>query len=167
MATFPKGEQPDHLFLALDGVLFNLPFAALPLDADVGNPAAPPRYVLDCDFTLSYLTAGRDLLRLRHYLQPPPAKPWCRIVANPKFAEANPKFAEAPPGEAPAGPVLRDEFKDLFNAELEGDMVRELWENSKMKVELLIGNAATKEVFLKPPTVPWLGAQLGCSSSCL
>ena len=145
------GPLPKHLFLAPDGALFKLPFAALPLDP---QGTTPQRYVLHLDMTISFLTAGRDLLR--GLSSPTPSSLWCRVVANPKFGCKVPL-------QQPSDPVsdTRDgeEFVDLMGTELEGKKVKDLLEGCKAlncEVELLFSEAATKEAFLTTRvTAPW------------
>jgi CHAT domain-containing protein len=65
--------QIRHLLIAPDGALNLIPFAAL---VDEEN-----RYLIE-RYTISYLTSGRDLLRLRN---PQPSKSAPLVLANPLF----------------------------------------------------------------------------------
>jgi CHAT domain-containing protein len=65
--------QIRHLLIASDGALNLIPFAAL---VDEEN-----RYLIE-RYTISYLTSGRDLLRLRN---PQPSKSAPLVLANPLF----------------------------------------------------------------------------------
>lgn len=94
-----------HLFLSPDGALNLLPFAAL---VDEKN-----KYLVE-SHTLTYLTSGRDLLRLQlngESRQPP------LIVANPDFGVKGPAAAAA--GRATAnetGPALARRSNDMAQA---------------------------------------------------
>jgi CHAT domain-containing protein/Tfp pilus assembly protein PilF len=65
--------EPRHLLIAPDGSLNLIPFAAL---VDEGN-----QYLVK-DYSISYLTSGRDLLRLQ---RSEPSKNAPLVVANPDF----------------------------------------------------------------------------------
>eukprot|EP00746_Dinoflagellata_sp_MGD_P027679 gnl/MRDRNA2_/MRDRNA2_16532_c0_seq1.p1 gnl/MRDRNA2_/MRDRNA2_16532_c0~~gnl/MRDRNA2_/MRDRNA2_16532_c0_seq1.p1 ORF type:complete len:558 (-),score=112.10 gnl/MRDRNA2_/MRDRNA2_16532_c0_seq1:96-1610(-) len=55
------GSSVTHLFVAPDGAIGKIPFAAL--------PGPMTGYVLDWDLCISYLSSGRDLLHVVHHQQ--------------------------------------------------------------------------------------------------
>jgi CHAT domain-containing protein/Tfp pilus assembly protein PilF len=73
----------NHLLIAPDGSLNLIPFAAL---VDEEN-----RYLIE-RFTISFLTSGRDLLRLQ---DSPPSQDAPLVVADPIFGKAAPVIAHA------------------------------------------------------------------------
>jgi CHAT domain-containing protein/tetratricopeptide (TPR) repeat protein len=75
--------EVDHLLIAPDGSLNLIPFAAL---VDEEN-----RYLIE-RFTISFLTSGRDLLRLQ---DSPPSQDAPLVVADPLFGKAAPIIAHA------------------------------------------------------------------------
>jgi CHAT domain-containing protein/Tfp pilus assembly protein PilF len=69
----PALDEIRHLLIAPDGTLNLIPFAAM---VDQGNHYLIERY------NISYLTSGRDLLRMQ---DPPPSQSAALVVANPLF----------------------------------------------------------------------------------
>jgi CHAT domain-containing protein/tetratricopeptide (TPR) repeat protein len=93
-----------HLFLSPDGALNLLPFAAL---VDEKN-----KYLVE-SYTLTYLTSGRDLLRLQQNAesrQPP------LIVANPDFGANGPPAAAARATANETGTALARRSNDMAQA---------------------------------------------------
>ncbi|MBO0722179.1 MAG: CHAT domain-containing protein, partial [Blastocatellia bacterium] len=85
MRSVRSSLQPEinHLLIAPDGMLNLIPFAAL---VDEEN-----RYLIE-RFNISYLTSGRDLLRLQNS---PPSREAPLVLADPRFDEGPPMLAQA------------------------------------------------------------------------
>jgi CHAT domain-containing protein/Tfp pilus assembly protein PilF len=114
----PSPDEIRHLLIAPDGPLNLIPFAAL---VDEQN-----RYLIE-RYTISYLTSGRDLLRLQ---DPPPSQSAPLVVANPLFgtplfgtvashtARRAPRFESPPAGRQ--GERQSDPGQGLFFRPLPG-----------------------------------------------
>jgi CHAT domain-containing protein/Tfp pilus assembly protein PilF len=127
-----------RVFLSPDGALNLLPFGAL---VDERN-----RYLLE-DYTLTYITSGRDLLRLqvRAEGEEPPL-----VVANPSFDEAS--AAESRPARAPGGAEGRrsanlseGRWEPLAYTADEAAKIKELLPDARVLTAALATEAALKQ----------------------
>jgi CHAT domain-containing protein/Tfp pilus assembly protein PilF len=127
------------ILLCPDGALHLVPFGAL---VDEDN-----RYLLET-FTFSYLTSGRDLLRLREHT---PSRTTPLIVANPAFSEAgdgsekqrvNP---ESVVETRRSVTLQRARFSALPGSGEEAEALKHLFPEAT----ILTGVSATKEALLK------------------
>lgn len=148
-----------HLFLAPDGNLLQVPFVALPVELpEKIAPKCRPRYLLHKDFTISYLTAGRDLLR--KWPDPPQAQERvCRIFVKPDFtADAKAGGStDVRPAPGPGG------FRNLPLTLPEGRSVEATLtafckgHNMQLKIEFKTGEEATVDaLFATSPAPPWV-----------
>lgn len=151
------GTLPTHLFLALEGEIAQLPFAALalPQGAEVENSEV--RYVLDEEYTISYLSASRDLLQFEAASVKGSSR-LCRVIASPAFD------ADVPDAQSGAR-LLRQmpqqqsfEFGPLDGASEEGQLISDLLQQRvrDCKVVLLQGAEATKAKLFEEGPSPWL-----------
>ncbi|MFO0760272.1 MAG: CHAT domain-containing tetratricopeptide repeat protein [Byssovorax sp.] len=124
-------DKARSIILAPDGELNLVPFAAL---ADAQGNWLVQRY------SLSYLTSGRDLLRLRDP-SPPGQKPV--ILANPAFGEA-PARAGATGTQSSRGLSLDDFSRARFPALPGTQAEAEAIHNVLPEATMLTGAAATK-----------------------
>lgn len=133
------GSCPNHLFLSPDGELCRLPFVALPLS--IPSTDEPWRFVLDEAYSISYLAAGRDLLRFSSMSrQQTPST--CRLFFDPFFK------AEL---EEDCTPSTRKAslFKQLPATREEGEALQTLLEAKGIAVQSFRGEAATRRELLK------------------
>lgn len=109
-----------RLFLASDGDLSHIPFEVL--------PAGDGRYLID-DYQISYLSAGRDVLRFAIASALPSTPPL--IVADPDFDLG-----------VPPSSIGEKVFKPLSGTRLEGEQIAAL-----LSVKPLLGEQAIKKHF--------------------
>jgi len=124
-----------QILLSLDGELNRIPFAALV------DPQG--RYLLE-NYTITYLSSGRDLLRLSEAIpsQSPPL-----VVANPDYSSATATLTAAPTGQLDLNRGRRsvnwsavNQFSQLPYSEREGEAIAPLL----AQAQLLIGPQATE-----------------------
>lgn len=130
------GRKPEHLFLCPDGELFRLPFVALPASSSPMDKASGP-YVLDEPYSISYLTAGRDLFRLSKMPQQQGLPTTLRLFFKPDFA-AKP---ELPSSQTPTREV--GFFTELPATGKEGEALKKLFEDKGIAVQSFSGDEAT------------------------
>lgn len=127
-----------RLFVSPDGDLAQLPFEVL--------PCGDQRYLID-DYTISYLSAGRDVLRFNQPTTCEPALPL--VVAAPDFDLRDGGVPSARPPATSLSPRSRDldwrmlHFDPLPGAEAEGRAIAALFQ-----IQPLLG-AAAREAQLK------------------
>ncbi len=119
-----------RVFVSPDGVLNLVPFAAL---VDEGDKAAVERY------ELTYLTSGRDLLRMQFHV-PPRSSPV--VVANPAFGR--PSVASDDGGAQ--GSLRRAVFEALPGTASEGRAVTGVLTGATLLVDTEATEAAVKSV---------------------
>ncbi len=116
-SVLPHLGDAKQIFISPDGALNLVPFAAL---VDEEN-----RYLIE-RYTLSYLTSGRDLLRLNMASQ---SGHQTVVIANPAFdawlGEGRPSLGRASPGERGAEPSSRARAAPGRRS---GDMERLRWD---------------------------------------
>lgn len=124
-----------RLLLSPDGALNTVPFAAL---VDEGG-----RYLVE-RFELTYLTSGRDLLRLQFHAA---ARSGALVVANPAFGRAAPLSAgSGAAGEAGRGGPLKGAiFEPLPGTAGEGRALAKLLPGAKLRVDTEATEASLKE----------------------
>ena len=154
------GTDLKHLFLAPDGDLARLPFAALPVKSG-GLDKAGWRYVVDEPYSLSYLMAGRDLLRLKT-LAEQHGRSWAasklgRIFSNPAFSAQLPaRTSQDQPRPGVVENLTRAKFfEDLPSTAAEGMELEKMLLSLGIKVEHLNREKATAEALLEQEA-PWL-----------
>jgi hypothetical protein len=123
----PAIGKRKRLLLAPDGDLTRLPFEVLPTDTDDG------RRLID-DYYVSYLSTGRDVLRIGAASSGQPAEPL--VAADPDFdlsgGEAQAQSAIKAMGAAPRGRVSREldrnhlHFDRLPGTRVEGKRIAEM-----------------------------------------
>jgi tetratricopeptide (TPR) repeat protein/CHAT domain-containing protein len=123
-----------RLLLAPDGDIYRLPFVVLPTNAE--------RSIID-DYTISYVGAGRDILRFGTAVMPEPAAPI--VIADPDYdLEAGGKAVqtgETAPRERQSRDMARyaSHFERLPGTRVEGEHIAGM-----LGVKTLEGGAATK-----------------------
>lgn len=134
-----------HLLLSPDGALNLLPFAAL---VDEGQ-----RYLIQ-RFSFTYLTSGRDLLRMQ---VPRASKSAPLVIANPRFAEPTPgvvalRTAALRPGKGKglsvttAGELSAVYFAPLAGTEVEARSIARLFPDAALLMGAQATEAALKRV---------------------
>jgi CHAT domain-containing protein/Tfp pilus assembly protein PilF len=122
-----------HVFLCPDGALNLLPFAAL---VDERN-----HYLLE-SYLFTYLTSGRDLLRLQEKIS---SKQPMMILADPDFGEID-KSAHASPSSASAADGLSNlYFSRLERTELEAEELKKLFPQAEVLVREKATETAVKQ----------------------
>jgi CHAT domain-containing protein len=146
----------EHLLISPDGALNLIPFEALSVSS---SPGLARRYLIE-RYTLSYLTSGRDLLRLQ--ASGPAAVSAPLVVADPQFGEPN-VFAGLERNATPAARLQRrrnvttgNELKEVYFAPLfataqEARTIKTLFQSATV----LTGAQAT-EAALKQANAPQL-----------
>lgn len=118
----------EHLVLAPDGALHLLPFAAL--------PDAPGKRLLD-RFALSYLTSGRDLIRLGATAAP----------RGPAVFVGAPAYDAGPAaGAGGAATAPRGTFSPLPGTRAEAEALAAAWPGAQLWTDTAAGEAAVKAV---------------------
>ena len=161
----PLAKGKKRWIVSPDGSLWNIPWAALILDAKTG------RYAVE-DYTFRYVTSGRDLFRQAPHPNPPPlagggqgggeaaqpAEPW--IVADPDYNLA-PKGVR---GQLRSDGSYR---RQLPYSRQEGDLAKECLKRFFPGKPLVqTGVDATKAAYLgltRPPRVVYLATHAGFS----
>lgn len=125
--------KDKRLLIAPDGKLNLLPFAALVDEQG--------KFLIE-NYLLSYLTSGRDLLRLKVKIE---SKSNPMIIGDPDFGN------EITQGDVKKGSsiVLYQNFKRLPATEIEVKAVRETLKELFPKTELLVQKEATEEALAK------------------
>jgi CHAT domain-containing protein/tetratricopeptide (TPR) repeat protein len=128
-----------HLLLSPDGSLNLIPFEAL--------VNAQGQYLLQ-QYSISYLTSGRDLLRLQVQ---PPSRQAPSIIANPDYDRGEPLVAAASDQTRSNGNQRSADlsallpFKSLDGFQREADTLRELFEERFSEVSSFTGEQATED----------------------
>ena len=121
-----------RLILAPDGDIYRLPFSVLPADKE--------RYIID-DYHISYVGAGRDILRFGSGFTPGASAPM--VIADPDYdLEAGAKSVQTDTGasrERQFRDVFPSHFERLPGTRVEGDHVAAM-----LGVKALEGGSATK-----------------------
>jgi CHAT domain-containing protein/lipopolysaccharide biosynthesis regulator YciM len=127
-----------HIFLSPDGALNLIPFAGLVDEHD--------HYLVE-QYLFTYLTSGRDLLRLKEKVQ---SRRPAMVIADPDFGET--ETAKSAPNASPSPNVLSDlYFSRLEQTEREAEEIKLLFPQA----EVLNGSKAT-EAALKQASGPQL-----------
>lgn len=146
----------EHLLISPDGALNLIPFEALPISS---SPGLARRYLIE-HYALSYLTSGRDLLRLQ--ASGPVAASAPLVIADPQFGEPN-VFAGLERHATPVANVQRRRsvttgtelkeayFAPLFSTAQEARTIKTLFPSATV----LTGAQAT-EAALKQAKAPQL-----------
>jgi CHAT domain-containing protein len=125
-----------HLLIAPDGALHLIPFAALTDERD--------KYLVE-SYALSYLTSGRDLLRLQ---TPRASRSEAVIVADPEFGDPPVVLAGNDPNRK--GSVRLDESKMLFaplaKTRAEARAIKELLPNSTLLAKTQATESALRQL---------------------
>jgi len=125
----------SHLLIAPDGALNLIPFAAL---VDEEN-----RYLIE-GYTISYLTSGRDLLRLRNRQ---PSKNAPLVLANPLFGSlaSAPRRETGNQGERRSDPA-RIYFRQLPGTESEALAIKSMLPEASVLLQQQATETALKQV---------------------
>ncbi len=129
--------EVDHLLLSPDGALNLIPFEALVTDQD--------RYLIE-DYRLSYLTSGRDLVRLDAL---PNSQNPSLIVANPDYNEADTQVAATPATtrgqqNRRSADLATLSFGALPGTETEVNKLQTLFQETALPLDVLTGRQATE-----------------------
>jgi len=129
--------EVDHLLLSPDGALNLIPFEALVTHQE--------RYLIE-DYRLSYLTSGRDLVRLDAL---PNSQNPSLIVANPDYNEADTQIAATPATtrgqqNRRSADLATLSFGALPGTETEVTELETLFQETALPVDVLTGRQATE-----------------------
>ena len=133
-------ESVQHLFIVPEGALVRLPIVALPLEP-LGTDG---EFVRDKSFTISYLTAGRDLRHLKTERRVPTLFATARIFSGPAFGA---RAAQQPDRGFP-------KFSDLKGTAKEGQQIAATLRKDVGKVEHFTGDAASAAELLRDGLPP-------------
>ena len=129
--------EVDHLLLSPDGALNLIPFEALVTDQD--------RYLIE-DYRLSYLTSGRDLVRLGAL---PNSQNPSLIVANPDYNQADTPIAATPATtrgqqNRRSADLATLSFGALPGTKTEVNELKALFQQTALPLDVLTGRQATE-----------------------
>lgn len=146
----------EHLLVSPDGALNLIPFEALPVSSSQGLAG---RYLIE-RYTLSYLTSGRDLLRLQ--ASAPAAASAPLVIADPQFGEPN-VFAGLERNTAPVTNLQRrrsvttgHELKEVYFAPLFATAQEARTIKTLFQAATVLTGAQATEAALKQAQAPQL-----------
>ena len=126
-----------HVFLSPDGALNLIPFGAL-VDKQ-------KRYLVE-RYLFTYLTTGRDLLRLQEKIQSKRAE---MIIADPDFGEVTADYRVATASASSEGALSGLHFSNLAQTEQEAEELKRLFPQAEV-----LTRAKATEVALKRASSP-------------